>query len=704
LETRRTAELPYTRASYEDILRQYNHTSPNQLELALESVASMDKSTWGELPPPNNLFHVAQEMQYSHGSGKRLGETVDLTKENVSIDLQDFNICSILHPMPLLHRKQEDSNSDPYSEILPYQGPEPSKADSQKSMSLSVLSDYEALGKATGEAVRSFLCSRQELRRIEEEIAVLQQNIFKHEELQSKTEMKRQRIISNSQETHKSALQSPGIEVMAPDELMQQEILDSSRVIAQMRNKVFQQTQKLEGIKEQVVKAEKSMRQLCKTSKDNVLHFRDPFQTRKFHSLSCSLTDSGLRSRFQLLDLLSTRQVGISSFRTAKQIGVPSCVSEAKETRKSILSSRFAHSVTINAHLSFPIYCLQFDKTGRYFITGADDSLVKLFCLGAAQSRTCSKSKKSLTFTYGANGHGAILVCTLRGHAGVICDIDVSSDNALVATASDDGDVRVWGLKDGCPVAILRGHKGGANMVSWSKITPYRLVSVGMDGLARIWDVREAALKRYGSLIGNRMEYTLPLLESEKKALELEMEKRHRHFTENNGGNQAYSLPSEPLGESEGSLTLVDPAALVALPEPILGVNRQEIFEEGIFDEVSVPSIDGNLGAFHANDNLDEGVKIIARLKHGDSIQSSGPGTRSRLKQVKVICVARCPIGGHFATGSDDGLCRIWEDEDDELLALIDCRDGSPSKMRNVPIENSTGKFRQQPDEICQLH
>ena len=61
--------------------------------------------------------------------------------------------------------------------------------------------------------------------------------------------------------------------------------------------------------------------------------------------------------------------------------------------------------------------------------------------------------------------NGAVLVCTLRGHAAVITDIDVSADNALLATASDDGDVRIWGMENGCPVAILRGHKGGANMV-----------------------------------------------------------------------------------------------------------------------------------------------------------------------------------------------------------------------------------------------
>eukprot|EP00957_Ditylum_brightwellii_P063624 4829639-Ditylum_brightwellii.AAC.1 len=81
---------------------------------------------------------------------------------------------------------------------------------------------------------------------------------------------------------------------------------------------------------------------------------------------------------------------------------------------------RMLHAVTINTHLFYPTYCLRFDQTGQYFVTGADDQLVKLFHMGC--------------------------------------------DNALLATASEDGDCRIWGLRDGCPVAILRGHTGGANM------------------------------------------------------------------------------------------------------------------------------------------------------------------------------------------------------------------------------------------------
>ncbi len=52
---------------------------------------------------------------------------------------------------------------------------------------------------------------------------------------------------------------------------------------------------------------------------------------------------------------------------------------------------------------------------------------------------------------------GAVLVCTLKGHAGVINDIGVSSDTVFLATASEDGDCRVGAQDRVVHVAILRG-------------------------------------------------------------------------------------------------------------------------------------------------------------------------------------------------------------------------------------------------------
>jgi WD40 repeat protein len=166
----------------------------------------------------------------------------------------------------------------------------------------------------------------------------------------------------------------------------------------------------------------------------------------------------------RLLSNLQSRQLGcidrclgrtvVRSMGRSRQLGAHI------ENNRSLLYNRFSHAATINTHLHYPVYCLRFDQTGRYFVTGADDSLVRVFCLG--ESIVPKKHGLVDRSTY---CRGAVLVCTLKGHAGVVNDICVSTDNAFLATASEDGDCRVWGLKDGCPVAILRGHKGGANMV-----------------------------------------------------------------------------------------------------------------------------------------------------------------------------------------------------------------------------------------------
>ena len=146
---------------------------------------------------------------------------------------------------------------------------------------------------------------------------------------------------------------------------------------------------------------------------------------------------------------------------------VVSSPTTSSETTLSVLKSRLSHAVTISSHLIYPVYCLKFDKTGRYFITGSDDQTAKVFHIGGGEGHGGRFASPS--FNYGANARGAVLVCTLNGHAGVVTDIDVSADNALLATSSMDGDVRVWRLRDGCPVAILRGHKDGANMVRESR-------------------------------------------------------------------------------------------------------------------------------------------------------------------------------------------------------------------------------------------
>ncbi|KAL7551928.1 hypothetical protein ACHAWF_015148 [Thalassiosira exigua] len=324
----------------------------------------------------------------------------------------------------------------------------------------------------------------------------------------------------------------------------------------------------------------------------------------------------------------------------------------------SALKSRLSHAATISCHLVYPVYCLKFDKTGEYFITGADDQVVKLFHLGAGKREAVTISVdddvpgeggargRPPEFNYGANARGAVLVCSLRGHAGVVADIDVSADNSLLATASGDGDVRIWGLRDGFPVAILRGHKNGANMVSWSTLTPYRLVTCGEDGLARMWDVRKAAMNKYSDLRQRWSQYSLPKPDDAANHPETD---RQEH-------DESISMAVNPPNAADDS---------------------------GARNNLAGIGLDG-YGDFVFNNRIDKGVSVIAQFQHGSPQEDhalQGRVTRTTGKPIRVMCIARCPVGGHFATGTDDGLGHVWADDDDWI---VEFRDRESSKFELV--------------------
>jgi WD40 repeat protein len=463
---------------------------------------------------------------------------------------------------------------------------------------------------------------------------------------------------------------------------------------------------------------------------------------------------------------------------------------------KQTIQCRMSCILTMNAHLFYPVYCLRFDRTGRYFVTGADDQLVKLFVLGDASSHPKSQRPRMKP------DRGATVVCTMRGHAGVITDIDVSLDNALLATGSEDGDCRVWGLRDGAPVAVLRGHVGGVTMVSFSLTTPYMLVTIAEDGYARVWDVREAALKRYGRVVGKHEEYLSPSIytnmsqglsggsrgdsscslspaKSGTSTVLANAISNHaatdddddndsndgkpnasakRVITGDERTNSIQSVALEdpplpplpfssdlagaiakitsrrPIGSAAGNCETSSSAARDAasnitagaavLPLPhghAAGAVENARINNG-FPAVAVPAAVVNdqdinnvnrMGPFapaqviNGNEEaiLDQGVKLLARLCHGNnesfSLEEDAQvqgliGTRSRRRRIKVICLARCPIGGHFATGTDDGVARIWRDVDDSYLSRLAEMDASLARTVSESIDRQDGMMAEQ--------
>lgn len=102
-------------------------------------------------------------------------------------------------------------------------------------------------------------------------------------------------------------------------------------------------------------------------------------------------------------------------------------------SRREAIPTKFYNKMQLYrhtlGHLS-AVYCVLFDRTGKYIITGADDLLVKVW--SSIDGR---------------------LLATFRGASAEIMDIAVNFDNTLLAAGSLDRILRVWCFQTMSPVS-----------------------------------------------------------------------------------------------------------------------------------------------------------------------------------------------------------------------------------------------------------
>jgi hypothetical protein len=447
-------------ATFSDKRRQWSNISPSHLQNLVGAVvaSNITADSTAQSTVPANLLEAASEAlgQKQPAVGRTVQDAI-VVDTNSNEDATTRATTSVLQaPVLLSGNRPKETNGGSAGKI--------GDVDVSYAERLSPLpvvqmeSSYLEIAGKTAHAMRKFLELRETTRVEEEEIRSLQVALTKQDESLQRLVTERTKLL---------ALLDPATKIQREDTIKEGE-QNCFRVIATLRRKLTELSSGHQSHARELAQVEQEAKLWFQKGKTVGQSYRDPFKSR-----NPPLSNGSRVGNNPLLRGILSRQHGIpnrmQNLPTRAQTNDHTRSMDLSKSRKTVFCTRLSHAATINAHLHFPVYCLRFDRTARYFITGADDYLIKVFYLGAAQSSKIKNpvdGSRDLKCNYGANARGAVLVCSLRGHAGVINDIDVSSDNCFLATASVDGDVRIWGLKDGCPIAILRGHKGGANMVS----------------------------------------------------------------------------------------------------------------------------------------------------------------------------------------------------------------------------------------------
>ncbi|WP_406428381.1 WD40 repeat domain-containing serine/threonine protein kinase [Streptomyces sp. NBC_00147] len=114
------------------------------------------------------------------------------------------------------------------------------------------------------------------------------------------------------------------------------------------------------------------------------------------------------------------------------------------------------------------VTCLAFDPQSPVSLaSGSRDHTIKLWAI---------------------TGDGGAPEATFTGHTDTVQSVAYSPLGDTLASASDDGTVRLWDVEDYKPIAVLTGHKGSVHAVAFSP-DGKTLASAGYDAV-KLWTIK----------------------------------------------------------------------------------------------------------------------------------------------------------------------------------------------------------------------
>lgn len=154
------------------------------------------------------------------------------------------------------------------------------------------------------------------------------------------------------------------------------------------------------------------------------------------------------------------------------------------------------------------VWDVKWGPFGHYFATGSHDKTARLWSTSEVAwlrifvghdkdvEVLCFHPNNAYVFTGSCDRIVRMWKCTdgqpvrmFTGHTGNLTAIECSPSGKILASADDNGTIILWDLAPGKLKKRMRGHaKGGIWSLSWSAESTV-LISGGMDGTVRVWDV-----------------------------------------------------------------------------------------------------------------------------------------------------------------------------------------------------------------------
>ena len=253
---------------------------------------------------------------------------------------------------------------------------------------------------------------------------------------------------------------------------------------------------------------------------------------------------------------------------------------------------------------------------------------------------------------------------TLRGHTEKVNAMVWSPDGRQLASASDDRTVRLWDGATGQPQVTLRGHTGFVYAVAWSP-DGYRLASASWDKMVRLWDGTTGQLLTI--LTGHTSEVNAVAWSPDGRRLASASDDRTMRLWDGASG-QLQATPRGHTGFVHAVAWSPDGRRLASASDDTVRL------WDGVTGQLQ-GSLAGHVGSVRAMAWSPDGRRL-ASASDDRTVRLWDGATRQLQATLAghtgfVYAVAWSPDGHRLASASDDRTVRLWNGATDQLQATL---------------------------------